>query len=372
MQDVKIFHIADVHLCAPFSSLSPREADSARTSLRSAFAAAVLAAKNRGAQLFFIAGDLFDGAYVTAETKEFVCEKIAEYPECRFFIAPGNHDPNGEGSHYRRMKLPENVYVFGGRERVCLDELGVDVYGYGFGDRYESESPVTGYPPLDPDKINILVCHGDVCAGMSDYGPITKAEIGQSGFDYIALGHIHTFGGVLCENGVHYAYSGCIEGRGFDETGDKGGLFGTVSKGKAELGFVPLARRKYQAIEVDLTGVEERITALERIRTALKPYGGDSRVRVTLTGSPENVFTVISDGLDGGGSAPVTVEIIDKTVPTPKLTDIEKENTLRGVFCRHMQERLAALPQGGEEYAVCLRALKLGLAALDGRDISGV
>lgn len=372
MEGVKIFHIADAHLCAPFSALPPLEAGSARISLKGAFAAAVLAAKNRGAQLFFIAGDLFDGAYVTAETKDFVCEKIAEYPECRFFIAPGNHDPNDDASHYRRMNLPENVHVFGGKERVRIDELGVDVYGYGFEKQYESESPVTGYPPLDPDRINILVCHGDVCAGTSDYGPITKAEIAQSGFDYIALGHIHTFSGVLCENGVHYAYPGCIEGRGFDETGDKGGLFGTVSKGKAELDFVSLARRKYQVIEVDLTGVEDRVTAFERIRTALKSYGGDVRVRVTLTGSPENAFTVIPDGLDGGGSAPAAVEIIDKTVPAPKLTDVEKEKTLRGVFCRRMQARLAQLPTDSKEYAVCLRALKLGLAALDGRDIAGV
>lgn len=372
MNSVKIFHIADAHLDAPFTSLPPWEADSARLSLKSAFAAAVLAAKNRGVQLFFISGDLFDGAYVTPDTKEFVCDKIASFPECKFFIAPGNHDPYDANSHYKRMKLPENAYVFGNKERVCIDELGVDVYGFGFGAQAEEQSPITGYPALNPDRINILVCHGDIGNAGSVYGPITKQEIAQSGFDYIALGHIHKASGVQCENGVYYAYPGCIEGRGFDETGDKGALYGTVSKGEVQLAFLPLARRRYECLTLDLTGVEERAGAMELLRAALRPYGGDFRVRITLTGSPENAFVIKAEGLDGGGSAPALVEIIDKTSPALKLTEIEKENTLRGVFCRRMQSRLALLPEDSDEYAVCQRALRLGLAALDGRDIAGV
>lgn len=372
MNSVRIFHMADAHLDAPFSLLPPWEADSARLSLKSAFAAAILAAKKRGAQLFFIAGDLFDGAYVTPDTKEFVCEKIASFPECKFFIAPGNHDPFDENSHYKRMNLPENAYVFGKKERFRIEELGVDVYGYGFSASTESESPVVGYPALDPSMINILVCHGDVSASASVYGQITKQEIAQSGFDYIALGHIHKPSGVLCEGGVYYAYPGCIEGRGFDESGEKGALFGTVAKGETALAFLPLARRKYAELSVDLTGVEERVGAMELIRAALRPYGGDTRVRITLTGCPQNAFVIKSEGLDGGGSSPALVEIIDKTSPALKLTDIEKENTLRGVFCRRMQARLAQYDEGSEEYAVCLKALRLGLAALDGRDIAGV
>ncbi len=372
MNSVRIFHMADAHLDAPFTTLPPWEADSARISLKSAFAAAILAAKNRGVQLFFIAGDLFDGAYVTPDTKEFVCEKIAQFPECKFFIAPGNHDPYDGNSHYKRMRLPENVFVFGEKQCVDIPELGVCVYGCGFTAQDMAESPVTGYPTLDKEKINILVCHGDLGASSSPYGAISKDEIAKSGFDYIALGHIHKASGVQCENGVYYAYPGCIEGRGFDETGDKGALFGTVEKGAVNLSFLSLARRKYIETELDISGVAERAAALEMIRAALRPYGGDTRVRLTLTGSPEEAFVIKSEGLEGGGSAPAMVEIIDKTSPALKLTQIEKENTLRGVFCRRMQAKLAQLAPDSEEYAMCQKALRLGLAALDGRDIAGV
>ena len=51
-----------------------------------------------------------------------------------------------------------------------------------------------------------------------------------------------------------WAYCGCPEGRGFDETGDKGVLVGEVSPGEAKLEFVPLCKRRYREITVDVTG----------------------------------------------------------------------------------------------------------------------
>ena len=51
---------------------------------------------------------------------------------------------------------------------------------------------------------------------------ISSVIIAASGADYLALGHIHyNVVEPLDSRGV-YAYSGCLEGRGFDETGEKG------------------------------------------------------------------------------------------------------------------------------------------------------
>ena len=61
---VKIFHCADLHLDTPFS-LSPMKAEKRNSELRIAFSNAINYAKDREADLFFIAGDLFDGRYVT-------------------------------------------------------------------------------------------------------------------------------------------------------------------------------------------------------------------------------------------------------------------------------------------------------------------
>ena len=194
-----------ISLCGPAPRFSvfavfAGEAERRRTELRGAFTSAVLFAKSRHADIFIISGDLFDGELVTRDTCELLRSQFESFPECRFFISPGNHDPYNDASVYRHMDFPSNVHVFGPeKERVRLDGLGVDVYGFGFTQKTCISSPVAGYPALDGERINILVCHGDTSSPLSPNGPVTKAEIAASGFDYIALGHIHAPSGVLKE-----------------------------------------------------------------------------------------------------------------------------------------------------------------------------
>lgn len=50
-----------------------------------------------------------------------------------------------------------------------------------------------------------------------------------------------------------WAYPGCPQGRGFDETGDRGFLFGDVEPGRVDMQFVPFARRRYEILTVDVS-----------------------------------------------------------------------------------------------------------------------
>ncbi len=372
MSSVKIFHMADVHLDAPFSSLSPTEAELARRSLRSAFVSALFTAKNRGVDIFLIAGDLFDSDYVTPDTRDFLCAKLSEYKDMRFFISPGNHDPYTETSPYATMPLPKNVHVFRGKGVAVIEELGVAVYGVGFTSAETTESPLSGLPQLDKSLINIMVCHGDVGVPSSPYGPISKEEIAKSGFDYLALGHIHKASGVLSEAGVHYAYPGCTEGRGFDETGDKGAFIGTISKGEADLSFISLARRKYAVETLDISDVEDRTELVDAVRTLMLPYGSDTHLRIVLTGTPKAIINIGAEFFETGGSNPMTLEIKDKSTPRISLTEAEEKTTLMGVFTRRMQEKLDLLPEGSEERETYGAAMRMGLLALNGRDVTGV
>lgn len=365
--EVKILHMADVHFDAAFSSMSITEAEKCRAGLRSAFAAAVLSAKNRGVQLFFIAGDLFDGERLSAATEEFLVGQTERYADCQFFIAPGNHDPYNEASPYKKLRFPKNVHVFRGREKIELAELGVDVYGFGFTEKYCKESPVTGYGKLNKDRINILVCHGDTAQG--DYGPITAAEIAASGFDYIALGHIHAASGVLESGGVHYAYPGCIQGRGMDETGVKGALCGSVGKGKVDLEFLPLSRRKYEILSFEVGAEESRKDLLSRMTAPLLKMDGDTVVRVILTGETAEPLLIDAQSVKENSDTLAEIELKDKTTLAVNMAAPEAENTLRGVFARRMLN--AAQTEDSEEREAALLAYKLGLEALAGRVSSG-
>jgi len=366
----RIFHCADIHLDSPFSLFSPNEAERRRTELRAAFTSALIFARNQKTELFFISGDLFDCEYVTRDTKEMLINEFSKMPECRFFIAPGNHDPYNSSSPYKTIEFPSNVHVFTeNREVVSIDELGVDVYGVGFHSSVYRTSPVAGFTIKDKSRINILVCHGDITSPMSDSGPITKNEIAASGFDYIALGHIHKASGVLNENGVYYAYPGCIEGRGFDETGYKGALYGIIEKGRVELQQHIFSKRRYEIVTIDLDGVADKMQALERIRSKIRTYTEDTALRIILTGSVSEGFVISANEIGRGCEYPYYIEIKDQTTVAPDFSELEKSTTLKGVFYRKMTEYMQEQPPASEEYFIALRALKYGLCALDDRNV---
>lgn len=117
----------------------------------------------------------------------------------------------------------------------------------------------------------------------SRYRAMTLKDVEQSGADYLALGHVHAFGGVQQAGRTFWAYPGCPEGRGFDELGDKGFLTGTVEPGQVKLTFVPFARRRYQWLTADVTGTDP----LEALRRELPPHPETDIFRMVLTGETE-------------------------------------------------------------------------------------
>ncbi len=367
---MKVFHCADIHLDSPFSLCSPREAEKRRTELRAAFTSALMFAREKKADIFIISGDLFDSEYATRDTRELLVREFAKAPEMRIFISPGNHDPLFSGSPYEAMELPPNVHVFGEqRECVQLKELGVNIYGFGYTGRSLLSSPVAGWGNLDQSKINILVCHGDTTSASSSTGPITKSEIAQSGFDYIALGHIHKPGGLLCENGVYYAYPGCIEGRGFDETGYKGAMFGNIEKGNVDMKAYRFSKSRYELASVDIGTATDKAHALDIIRSAIRLYTDDTALRLTLEGQLKTAFVIQPQEIGIGCEYPHYIELVDNTFVVPELGELEQENTLKGIFCRNLLFKMKDTEKDSEEYKALGLALKYGLAALEDRSV---
>ncbi len=367
---IKVFHCADIHLDSPFSLFSPRESEKRRTELRAAFTSALMFAREMKMDLFIISGDLFDGEYVTRDTREMLLREFEKAKEMRIFISPGNHDPLISGSPYETMEFPENVHVFGGeRECVHLDDLGVDVYGFGYTSKNYISSPVAGWNILDKNRINILVCHGDMTSASSQTGPVSKKDIADSGFDYIALGHIHKPSGLQSENGVFYSYPGCIEGRGFDELGYKGAMYGVIDKGDVKMEFKRFSKSRYETAEVNVSAAIDKMHALDIIRAAIRKYNEDTALRVILKGELSKAFVILPNEIGKGCEYPYYTEIIDETFLRPELGELEKSNTLKGVFCRKISEKMDSLSPDSEEYRVLSLALKYGIAALEDRSV---
>ena len=224
-------HCADLHLDSPFSLDDPHKAEQRRAELR-CFASMMLFAKTEGVDLMLMAGDLFDSDYAGRDTAALMAREFASNPKCKFIIAPGNHDPYTPDSIWARYQFPEHVYIFDTDKLsyFSFDDIGVDVYGYAFTGPSMQHNPFAGKRPRNPQRINLLCAHGDLGEPTSPYCPIALDDVQKSGFDYIALGHIHNTTGIERAGNTYYGYSGCLEGRDFGETGTKAQCMSLLTK----------------------------------------------------------------------------------------------------------------------------------------------
>ncbi len=358
--EIKILHAADLHLDSPFQSLPREKAVQRRREQRQLLGSIADLARKEGVQLMLLAGDLFDSALSYHETGEALLELFGAV-DAQIVIAPGNHDFVAPQSPWASMTLPDNVHLFKTPQVSYIDlpQLGCRVWGAGF-TAERCPSLLNGFHTYDPQRIDIMVIHGDVIGGA--YNPITPQQISDSGLDYMALGHIHAYSGILKAGSTHYAYPGCPEGRGFDETGMKGVLVGTVGKGQVKLDLVPIARRRYEIVSVDVTGSDPETALL----AAADGANSEDVVRFILKGEyAGQVDTLALEKLvaDRFFMAQVKSAV---TLPQDIWQGME-ENSLRGLFLKNLNEKYR---QAADEDArrQVLTAVKYGLAALDSRE----
>lgn len=370
----RIIHAGDIHLDAPFSLFDVQKAQMRKNELRETFAGLILFAKTEKADLMILSGDLFDSGFVTKETVSLLVSQFASVPECRFVIAPGNHDPVSAKSPYKNVIFPENVYIFDKEQISCFSfpEIGVDVYGYAFTSESYTENPLAVPVSLDKTKINILAAHGDV-GGKSSYCPLSPEDMAKSGFDYIALGHIHKGGELKTAGKTYYAYCGCLEGRSFDECGIKGAFIADMSKpnGKLTANFVfkRFSGRRYEKIKLDITGVASQEALSERLREAVAKagFGSDVLLRVRLTGRIPPETLISSKKLNASAFGLFYLEIEDDFVPLLDDETLKNDISIRGAFFRELLPLLES--ENEEERRTAADALRYGLAALDGNDV---
>ena len=331
---VKIVHAADFHLDSAFGALSAEQARQRRRESRELLTRLSNYVNQNGVDLMLLAGDLFDSDTTYRETLEALSDALGAM-RARVFIAPGNHDPYSAKSAYATLSWPENVHIFTSKtvERVELPELGCAVYGAAFTAPVQDESLLAGFRAPEDDFIHLMVLHGDISATESRYDPLTKEQIKESGIDYLALGHTHQFGGFLREGQTTYAYSGCPEGRGFDELGEKGILTGTVERGKAELSFVPFARRRYEVLNVDVTGR----SAEDALRAALPDATVRDIYRIIFTGETDERGLDLKSIEEQFAPDFFHLELRDETRIGEDVWARAQEDSLRGLFLRELR-----------------------------------
>ncbi len=360
---IRFLHAADFHLDSAFAGLSGEQAKQRRRESRELPERLKDYVNQNGVDVVLLAGDLFDGNAVYRETLERLTAALGGM-QARVFLAPGNHDFWSPRSPCAAADWPANVHVFRSRtiERVELPELGCAVYGAAFMDAAQEESLLAGFAAPDDGLVHLMVLHGELAAA-SRYDPVTPEQIAASGLDYLALGHTHSFGGVLRAGRTAYAWAGCPEGRGFDETGDKGFLAGEASPGEVDVTFVPFARRRYWLLEADVTGT----TPEEALRSVMPATAADDLCRVVFRGETDGLGVDIKSIQSRFAPDFFYLELRDETRVRQDVWARAGEDSLRGLFLRELRARYDAA--GEDERRGIERAVRFGLAALDGRDL---
>ena len=204
---IRILHMGDVHLDSPFSALGVDKSESRRRELRGTFTSILYLAKEKNIDLVLISGDLFDDGYATGETVELLCSQFAALPDCRFVIAPGNHDPYTRGSVWTSGKLPKNVCVFSSEtlQRFVFEDLNTEVYGWAFCADTLAVSPLAGKTADDNGRLHLVCGHCDMASPISKYCPVTREDVLKFGAQYNGFSHIHKTPEVVTEGGVTYS-----------------------------------------------------------------------------------------------------------------------------------------------------------------------
>ena len=365
MAGVKVLHAADFHLDSPFRGLPGAKARARRREGRAMLERLAQLVNERGVEVVLLAGDLFDSGEIYRETALALADALGKM-RAPVFLAPGNHDCWDGRGPYTAVDWPENVHIFKSKEieAVALPEKNCVIYGAAFTEPACAESLLRGFRAPRDGRVHLMALHADVDGG-SGYDPIDREEIAQSGLDYLALGHVHRFSGVEMAGGTAWAYSGCPEGRGFDECGVRGVLLGTVDKGRAEMEFLPFGRRRYEVLRLDVTG-SDALQKLEEALASLRPE--EDIYRVVFTGETGAGGVDLAAVRDAAAERFYHLELRDETRMAEDLWRHAGEDSLRGLFLRDLLSRREAA--GTEAERACIdRAARWGLAALENREL---
>ena len=298
MESLRFIHAADLHLDSPFRGLantSTKLRDELQAATLGAFARVVDHTIESNADFLLLAGDLYDSkdrslrALVAFRRQ---MERLAER-DISVYIVHGNHDPlNGWGSEFQ---LPPNVTTFTGKPAtepvIRRGKEIARVTGISYARERVTENLASSMKPDSDSPYSVGLLHANVAGqtGHADYAPVTLDELSSSGFDYWALGHVHTRS-ILAQEPATVVYPGNPQGRNPREPGPRGCLQVDVNRnGDAHLSFVETNLARWTHLEIPIqthTRMDALVDALlEEGRTAAASFRGPTVARCTLRGS---------------------------------------------------------------------------------------
>lgn len=378
IQHTRFIHCADLHLDSRMEShLSPYQAQNRRKELLQTFSRMVSYAQHHQICGILISGDLFDTAQFSSLTVSTLLHYIEEHPQIDFLYLPGNHDINGTAFFSCHTNWPENLWILCSSpgDSGSSHPHMITHKRYGIITITGLTGSVSQLPFLSDAQINLVMLHGQI----SMYGNSVHADnclnyslkdLSGRNIDYIAAGHIHQFQSGSIDSRGTYCYSGCLEGRGFDECGEKGFVLLDIAEdsltglSQVDFQFIPFAARQHFDLLLDVSGAADYHSIEQQVDKILSDIESKHLVRLKLGGRispdlnphPDWLLQKYQDDF-------YFLQIEDCTHPAICYEDYRYDSSLKGEFIRLVLSD-SDLPEEDKE-----KIIMEGLHALSGEEI---
>ncbi len=344
---MKLIHTADVHLGAKMDSFPKEISEKRKSEQRNTFLRTVAYAKENAIPVILLCGDIFDREKPYKKDVDFFYDVVKRNGDIDFLYLRGNHDSEGEERSFPNLKTFSTEWTYYEYGDIVI--AGIEL----------AEENVRSYfstLSLSAEKKNIVMLHGQIGEA------INLVKLRDKHIDYLALGHIHEFAEGELDGRGRYAYSGCLEGRGFDETGEKGFVLLDTAE-KLIPTFKLFSQRRITKLSVDVGGLTEGYEMSRRVKEQAA-FCKEDIYRVELVGEVDaDVDEFVGDVQRYLFGECAYLSVKDCTKKKIDYAAYEGDTSLRGEFVRTVKE--------SDEYTEEEKAqiIAYGLKALAGREV---
>ncbi|HLD74649.1 MAG TPA: DNA repair exonuclease [Bdellovibrionota bacterium] len=362
MSKLKILHTGDIHLGSKFYFLEEyaqkREEDFIQTFHR----VCSLALKEK-IDLILIAGDLFDSPHpsesVFAEAKKGL-DKLLENGVQISLIAGTHDDIIASDSVYHDPYWEKFLFL---KDPILKDPIKINIkatpvflYGVSY-NTLDYQDPLPSLKRKEEEGLHLGLLHCSLKDSpewkiMPKDLPCTPEDLFSLKLDYMALGHYHNHR-IHREDEQYLSYSGSTEGKRFHETGERFVNILTYENEKLSIEQKSIQTKKMLSETIDLTTVSSEQHLLKTIVAC-----GDANhiARIVLKGNAD--WTLDLKHLEEKAREHFAyLKIIDEVEITSHISTyhLEKEDTIRGLFIRKMQDKIIKDPERKKIYQTALK-----------------
>lgn len=349
---MKIIHCADLHLGSKIESKLMKISSDRKTEVRNSFSKLVDYAEKNEISIILLSGDVFDSDKPLKKDKEFFYNVIKENPNIDFIYLRGNHDSyelyNENISNLKTFDNTWKCYQYGD---VCIS--GIEISKDNYASLYSTLN-------LNVNNVNIVMLHGQISESIG-IDKIKLAKLRNKNIDYLALGHVHSYQKDKLDDRGIYAYSGCLEGRGFDETGPKGFIVLNIENKKIFPEFIKFCYRTINEVEIDISNYKTISEINKNIISKLKSK--NDIYRIILVGDISYDLEINEYDIKSYLSDYYFVDVKNKTQRKIDISKYQNDLSLKGEFVRSVYYRNDLTNQEKEDI------ISLGLRTMEGREV---